>query len=299
MKKHILNSSLLFVLMLCWSPIVKAQEAKEEPDSTKLWKTSGTFGLTFSNVSLNNWAGGGESSISLGILSNYKAVREGDKGVWTNQIDFAYGLLRQKGNETFRKTDDQLIILSQYGYKINNKWLVSALFNFRSQVAKGYQYAVDVNGDETRIKISNFLSPGFITVNTGITYKEKDVFSATLAPFTVKSTLVMDDEIDETSYGLQAGKSIRSEIGWNFLASFNKKVMQNVNFTSSLSLFSGYETLSAIDVNWETLLAMKVNKYITTSFGTQLIYDEDIKIDGANSKVQFKHVLNVGFGVTF
>jgi hypothetical protein len=49
---------------------------------------------------------------------------------------------------------------------------------------------------------------------------------------------------------------------------------------------------------------MKVNKYITTSFGTQLIYDEDVLITDengktSNSKIQFKHVLNIGIGITF
>ncbi|MGB0522369.1 MAG: DUF3078 domain-containing protein [Flammeovirgaceae bacterium] len=299
MKGNISYLYLLFFLM-AYSQVTIAQEKKEaEADSTSSWKSSGSVGLTFANVGLENWAGGGVSSISLGFVGNYKVTRDTKKMVWDNQFDFAYGLLRQRGNETFRKTDDQLIILSQIGYKLNKKWLVTALLNFRTQVSPGYTYGEDSLGNETRTRISNLLAPGYLTVNTGITFKEKDFLTATLAPVTIKNTFVLDDAVNEVDFGLGVGQRVRSEFGINLLANVTKKVMENVNFTTNLSLFANYGNLGAIDVNWEALLAMKVNKYINASFGTQLIYDEEVIINGMGSKVQFKHALNIGFGYTF
>jgi hypothetical protein len=290
----------VIALLGLFSLSVNAQDKEAVSDSTKLWTKSGSVGLTFSNVGLENWTGGGVSSVSLGFVGNYKAVRETEVSVWDNQIDFAYGGIKQDGNETFRKTDDQLIINSQYGYKLNKKWSVSALVNFRTQVAPGYVYP----SDTTRTRTTNLLAPGYLNSNIGLTYRPNKEFTATISPLANKTTFVLDKAVDETFFGLDEGDKVRGEFGYSIVSNYTKKVMENVNFTTNLVLFAEYENPTEIDVNWETLLSMKVNKYITTSFGTQLIYDEDVLItdeDGktSNSKIQFKHVLNVGFGITF
>ena len=51
---------------------------------------------------------------------------------------------------------------------------------------------------------------------------------------------------------------------------------------------------SNIDVNWETGLMMKVNKLITASVSTQLVYDDNIL-----KRTQFKEVLGIGLGYKF
>jgi len=84
--------------------------------------------------------------------------------------------------------------------------------------------------------------------------------------------------------------------------------MENVNFLSMLELFSNYLVKPGnIDVNWTTLTSMKVNKYISATFSTQLIYDDDIDITrNTGSKkgtfgpdLQFKQVLAVGMSYKF
>ena len=82
-------------------------------------------------------------------------------------------------------------------------------------------------------------------------------------------------------------------------------------------MFSNYtNNPQNIDVNWDNILNMKVNKYISASITTSLIYDDDVKIavlkddgtpkvraDGATPEVgprtQLKYVLGVGFAYTF
>lgn len=65
-----------------------------------------------------------------------------------------------------------------------------------------------------------------------------------------------------------------------------------------------------IDVSWETQIAMKVNKYLSVNFNTQLINDDNTKIkvnrnnDGTpdlvpGSRIQFKEILGVGFSYKF
>lgn len=86
--------------------------------------------------------------------------------------------------------------------------------------------------------------------------------------------------------------------------------MENVNFQSRIDLFSNYsEEPLHIDVNWEVLIAMKVNKYISATVTTNLIYDHDVDIavdenndgitDAYGPRVQFKEVLGVGLSYKF
>jgi len=86
-----------------------------------------------------------------------------------------------------------------------------------------------------------------------------------------------------------------------------------VAFTTKIDLFSNYrENPQNIDVSWETLIALKVNKFITVNFNTHLLYDDNIKIpfdrnddgtigsdEAVGSLVQFKEILGVGFSYNF
>ena len=86
---------------------------------------------------------------------------------------------------------------------------------------------------------------------------------------------------------------------------FQKDIMKNVNFATMVEVFSNYlKNPQNMYVNWTTLLNMKVNKFISATFATQLIYDPLVKIkqnDGTlvGPRVQFKQVLSVGFSYNF
>lgn len=293
---------IIFGVLLC---ILIHKQGFSQTDTTSLWKKSGSVSLSFSNVGLENWAGGGDNSISSGTIIDLKAVRNTSKSTWENTFNFAYGIARVGDSQNlFKKTDDNLVIGTKYGYKLADKWSLSAGLGLRTQVAPGYTYAEDTLGKEFEDQlISKFLAPGYINANLGVTYQNK-IFFVTLSPISNKLTLVMDDSLSNAgAFGVDPGSNIRSELGMNFQAGVELAPMENVNFKSNVNLFANYENLNLIDVNWETLLVFKVNKYINTSFGTQLIYDHDILIaqkDG-NSKqaVQFKHVLNINVGIQF
>ncbi len=304
-----LSIALFFGLVFCSSNLALAQEeAPSEADSSSNWTKGGSLGLNFSNVGLENWAGGGVSSLALGFVGQFIATRETEASVWNNQIDLAYGLQKQDGNQTFRKTDDQFIFDSQYSYKVSKHFLISGQLNFRTQMDNGYNYALDAQGDEISTIISKLMSPGYLSLNVGMTYKYKKEkklnLTLTLSPLANKNTFVLDEDLSAVgAFGVEEGKKIRGEFGASFTGNVNVKVMENVNFNTALSLFTNYERLNTMDVNWETLLSMKVNKYLNATFGTQLIYDEDVDVernDGTvGPAVQFKHVLNIGLGVSF
>lgn len=86
---------------------------------------------------------------------------------------------------------------------------------------------------------------------------------------------------------------------------FKAEFFKNNSFNTKIDLFSNYlNNPENIDVNWETLISMKVDKYISININTQLMYDADNKFDDTNkdgvinasdkSKIQFKEILGVG-----
>lgn len=77
MKKTLLLFFISF-LSLGFSRAQNVSLIVEEPDSSN-WEITGAGNVSFANVALSNWAGGGESSISLGFVGKLMAVYETDK----------------------------------------------------------------------------------------------------------------------------------------------------------------------------------------------------------------------------
>lgn len=288
-------------LLVCLTLLVSYAAQSQTADSVK-WERKGSLGFTFANVGLSNWAGGGESSISLGTIFNASATKNTSLSTWKNQVDFALGGAKL-GDRDFRKTDDAIILLSQYKRKINEKFGYSVSSILRTQLLEGNNYVDDPNplnaGEQIAEKISNFMAPGYLSVNLGMEYSSGDVLTVSFAPAAGKFTFVMDDELSEAgAYGVDPNDKVRAEFGTNILTTLNLKLMENISFQSNLNFFTAYDSFGNVDTNWETLLVMKVNKWFNATFGTQLIYDDDILIKGEDGnlskEIQFKHVLNLG-----
>ena len=79
-------------------------------DTVEVFK--GTLGLNLSQTALENWAGGGESSVAFTALCNLSETRERGPRSAGWGVDAALGLLRQQGG--WRKTDDRLIVTGQW-----------------------------------------------------------------------------------------------------------------------------------------------------------------------------------------
>lgn len=270
------------------------------------WDKGGTVSLNFSQVALSNWAGGGQNTVTgTGLVSLFANYKKGRKA-WDNSLDLAYGLT-SLDNSDFFKSDDRIELNSKYGQQMSDdsKWYYGALLNFRSQFADGFAAVGDTN------PISKFMSPGYLTFALGFDYKPNNAFTVFLSPLSSKVTFVMDDQLSSVgAYGVDTNANVRFELGGLIQAKYQKDILKNVNLKSQLTLFSNYlDNPDHIDVFWETLLSMKVNKYITASISTTLIYDHDILIDidrdndGVNEsqgrRIQFKEALNVGFSYKF
>lgn len=290
----------ILILILTYALFVQAQE--EEADTTSLWKTDGTTTLNFSQVSFENWAAGGENSYSFNGMFNFSANYKKERTSWDNSLDVGYGIIKQGGRDV-RKSDDKLEFTSKYGYKSSSDWYYSGAFSFKTQFDKGYNYDEDAG---TKKQISDFMAPAYILLSLGMDYKPSDHFTLLLSPLTGKTTFVLDDSLSSSgSFGVEPGEKIRSEFGGFVKVGFKQEIWENVNLNTKLELFSNYfEEPQNIDVNWDVLISMKINEYLSANLNTQIIYDDDINfVDDEGNKhgprIQFKEVFGVGFSYNF
>lgn len=294
----------------------------QSKDSLDGWKTTGVFGVNFSQTSLTNWAAGGQNSFALNGFFNLSANYKKNKNVWDNSLDMGYGLLRQGKEKKFMKTDDKIDLLSKYGREAFKNFYYAAMLNFRTQMAPGYNYPND------SVVISDWLAPAYTIAAIGMDYKPNKYFSAFIAPFTGKLTFVNNQKLaDEGAFGVEKakfddsgvmiskGERTKKEFGGyiRIIYSRNKftpEFLKNLSFTTKINLFSNYlENPQNIDINWETLITMKVNKYITVSLNNNMIYDDDVIItldknddgiiDVNGPRLQIKNIIGVGFAYKF
>ena len=313
---------------LAQEPLVLQPIAKDtlKPQKDTSWKISGFFGVNFSQTWLSNWQGGGQDNLAGNSILNLQADYKKGKHEWTNKLDAQYGLVRYGfGSKNFRKNIDQLFALSKYNLNAFNKyWFYAVQADYRTQFAPGYNY--EGNAIVGRAN-SDFNSPGYIQLALGLDYKPTNYFSVTLAPLAGKITLVNRQYLaDEGAYGVEKavtdtagniithGKRSRVEFGGRLILKFKKDIVKNVNLDSYLDLFSNYmNNPQNIDVVFNNLLTLKVNKFLSANVICQMIYDDDITVrrdidgDGLYDKpteingprLQVLTTIAIGFGYKF
>lgn len=270
--------------------------AQDPVDADTLWKITGVSSLNLSQLSLSNWAAGGENSISGNVL--FKLSPDYDDGTinWDNDLTLGFGLMKQ-GDNDIDKSDDQIELNSKFGYRAGKNWFYTALLSFRSQFANGYGYPEDV-----KTKISGFMAPGYLSLSLGFDFKPTDGFSLLIAPISSKMTFILDETLADAGVYAPMGESFRGEFGGYIKIAYKKEVLKNVLLDTKVDFFSNYvENPQYVDINWDLLLTFKVNEYISASLMTQLIYDYDIKFgpEPGEPKVQFKELFGLGLAYNF
>lgn len=306
MKKLVLVGMVLSIAIS-----VNAQDTAKVASA---WKRGGVAGLNFSQTYLSNWQGGGQNAINGTLLLNYFANYKKAKWTWDNTFDAAYGLTRLGESGTLQKTDDRIEINSKVGRNtqlLNTYW--AGIVTFRTQWDAGYDYA-----ETPSPLISDPFAPAYVLAGLGIDYKPGKAFSAYISPVTNKTTIVDNQRLanagafgvapatyDDNGNLLTLGQTSRFEVGGFIKMQYSRNIMQNVKLNTKIDLFSNYlNKPQNIDVNWETLIAMKINKFLSASISTHLIYDDDIRMnidsnkDGITDKtgprIQLKEVFALG-----
>src|SRR6478609_2780268 len=109
---------ILFTLIICgFTALAYGQQ-------DTVWRRGGLVSLNLSQVSLTNWAAGGENTVAANAIVNYTANYKRGKNAWDNNLDLGYGLLMQ-GRDHVRKSDDKIDFTSKYGREAFKNWYYS------------------------------------------------------------------------------------------------------------------------------------------------------------------------------
>ncbi|QYJ68990.1 DUF3078 domain-containing protein [Flavobacterium litorale] len=279
---------------------VNAQDqdsANTANDTISAWKAKGNASFLFNQSTFDNWLAGGENNISGNAGLNYDINYKKGEWSWDNKLIASYGIVKTRTSAFAKKTDDRIEFNSTLGKSITERWNYSAFLNFRTQFAKGYNYSQDENGAEVREEYTNFLSPAYLLVGPGFLYKKDDNFKFNLSPATSKFTFV-DKAFtlpDEAYFGVEEGKTMRYELGFNASAYYKLGVIANVTFENIVNLYSNYlEDPQNVDIDYQLNIVMKINRYLTTNLSFQTIYDDNA-FKGFQIRQVFGVAANYGF----
>jgi hypothetical protein len=292
------------IIMLGDSVIIK------QPAKPVYWDRGGSFNLSIQQVSLSNWNAGGASSMALNTGLNLFANYKKDNIIWDSRLTVNAGFNRQSERRfTTRKTNDNFIFLSKYGRELGDRLFLSTQIDARTQLLAGYRYFRPPGAElESRSRISDLLAPAYIQSSTGLNYRRdfpnKNRLSLIASPFTGRFTIVMDDSLSRAgAFGVLPGERVRAEAGLSFGSSTDFEIIDNIRWKADLNLFTNFERLGNFVVNFNSIINMRVNKYITTRIETVLIYDESVFIqqnDGPPKRaIQFQNMINFGLALDF
>jgi len=313
MRKIYFSIAIIILLSLV---LGTTKPAAAQADSLKPWQTGGVTSLLFTQVALSNWSAGGQNSLSATAMINLFANYHKKRSQWDNTLDLCYAMQKQ-GKGSVIKSDDKIDLSSKYGQYAFKHWYYTAMLNFKTQFAQGYNYPND------SVMISDFMAPAYLTIALGMDYKPTDYFTLLIAPITGRMTFVNNQTLanqgafgvdpatfDDSHNVLTAGKKTRAEFGGYIKAALKYDIMKNITLQAKVDMFSNYlKDAQNIDINGELLIDMKINKYISASIMVNTIYDDDVKIniddnkdgitDRTGPRTQFKEVLGIGFSYKF
>ncbi|MCF0206075.1 MAG: DUF3078 domain-containing protein, partial [Bacteroidales bacterium] len=274
------------------------------------WKVGGAASLNFSQIAFNNWASGGDPSLSLNAFFNVFANYAKDKTTWDNTLDLGYGMMRQGTKKTgvlFYKNDDKIDFSSKYGRYAFKYWYYSAMVGFKTQFTDGYQ---SVN-DHTRI--SSWMAPGYVNISLGMDFKpdcgDKIKFSLLIAPLSGRMTFVCDSALSAAgAYGVDPGKKFRPEFGGYVKTEFKADFLKMFTYTAKLDMFSNYlHKAQNVDFTFDNFLTIKFSNWLAANINITLAYDDDVLVpidrdgdgirEGLGKRLQFKEL--VGIGLTY
>lgn len=278
----------------------------------------GSYGLNINQLSLTNWAAGGESTWAGKAFADFKLVYKTKTVEQTFGGDFHFGLNRF-ADKRIEKTDDKIDLTYSLNRNTKDQWKITMVSTFNTQFANGYKYPNDST------VISTFFAPAYLTLSGGYTYKTKNErFQIYMSPIAGKITFVLNQDLaDIGSFGVKKGyydeegnwvpgEKIAASLGVNVITNFKQPIGKSITYTTMLNLFYNYlerrdDNRLGFDVNWENTVNFVITKYLSAILFIHLKYDHNTtfpvyeEIDGAQvvvdnvPKIQLKESVGIAF----
>ncbi len=192
------------------------------------WK-KGAFGTIGANISgFSNWysqAKPNNSAGSIGITLNSFANLDREKFFWRNSgnINLQWVKLDDKDDATdsdsFNGTTDVFNVVSLYGYKLSDKFAISALGEYRSSI------------------INNFNDPGYLDLGVGATWTPITDLVVVIHPLNYNFVFSDNDAVFDSSLGAKIVVDYTKQLG-------------AVNFKTNFSTFQSYDSSNLSNWTW-------------------------------------------------
>lgn len=182
------------------------------------------------------------------------------------------------------------------GLKARGNWFYSAAVTFKTQIFNSYPL-------NSRDMKASFLSPGELNIGLGMTYNRTNAkknfnLALSLSPLSWNLKTCVNSKVDETVYGIKAGRTTANEIGSSLECNIKWNLAYNITYTSRLFAFTDYSYLQS---DWEHTIDFAINRYLSTRFYLHLRYDSSTPRveDSKWHKLQLKEILSFGINYTF
>ncbi len=247
-----------------------------EIDAFPGWK-KGAFGIIGANISgFSNWYSQGtpnNSAGNIGITLNSFANLDREKFFWRNSgnINLQWVKLDNKDDATdsddFNGTTDVFNIMSLYGYKLSDKFAISALGEYRTSI------------------INNFNDPGYLDVGIGATWTPITDLVVVIHPLNYNFVFAENDAAYESSAGAKIVVDYTKQLG-------------AVSFKTNFSTFQSYKSGDLSNWTWINSFGYTLWKGIGLGFefglrnnkqeglANALLTDTNASFDNLDNKTQ-------------
>lgn len=299
-KKLLLSALLMFALTFSFAQTkeeLEAQKAEKQAEADKFqaeanaiqsqidalpgWRTGafGTIGGTLSNF--NNWyAQGTPNNVSgnIGITVNAFANKIEEKYFWRNALttNLNWVKLDDKDNGTdadsdFNPTTDVFNFSSLYGQRLNSKWAISGLAEYRTTL------------------LDNFNDPGYLDLGFGATWTPVENLVVVIHPANYNFVFSSGDTVFDSSFGAKIVADYTRQIG-------------AINFKTNFSTFQSYKDGDLSNWTWTNSFAYTLWKMIGVGFDFALRSNKQeaanaqgVALGDADNKLQSYYTIGLSY----
>jgi hypothetical protein len=222
----------------------EANALQAQIDALPGWRIGafGTIGGSISNF--NNWFSQGtpnNSSGNIGFTVNAYANQIQEKFFWRNSLTTNLNWVKLDNKDTdldddsFNPTTDVFSISSLYGKRLNEKWAVSVLGEYRTTI------------------LDNFNDPGYLDLGVGMTWTPIQDLVVVIHPLNYNFVFADNDAVFDSSLGAK------------IVADYTRKIGA-INFKSNLSMFHSYKTSDLSNWTWTNSFSYTIWKMIGVGF---------------------------------
>jgi hypothetical protein len=299
-KKLLLSAFLMLAITFGFSQTkeeLEAQKAEKQAEADKFqaeanaiqaqidalpgWRVGafGTIGGSLSNF--NNWyAQGTPNNVSgnIGITVNAFANKIEDKYFWRNALttNLNWVKLDDKDNGTdadkdFNPTTDVFNLSSLYGQRLNQKWAISGLAEYRTTL------------------LDNFNDPGYLDLGFGATWTPIENLVVVIHPANYNFVFSSGDTVFDSSFGAKIVADYTRQIG-------------AINFKTNFSTFQSYKDGDLSNWTWTNSFGYTLWKMIGVGFDFALRSNKQeaanaqgVALGDADNKLQSYYTIGLSY----